>query len=113
MLTRGLAPGTAGRRSGGRPSPNKRAWRAVRRLLAAWAALLPVGIGPGIAQAAPPTPVFSKQLGDCVTGDNQFFEATNGKYRWYINQSDTANGSAQDGITCDSYPNDQYERPTN
>jgi serine-aspartate repeat-containing protein C/D/E len=80
-------------------------------------ALLVLALGPAAAQAThadPPAPVYSKLLGDCVTGNNQFYSTTGGgKYRWWINQGDTSDGSEADTVKCDSYTHDQYERPTN
>jgi hypothetical protein len=81
-------------------------WRATA------ATLLLLGLSAAPAFAAPPTTAlpFTHLAPDCVTGDNQFFSA--GKYRWYVNQADNADGTATDNIKCDSYANDVYERPT-
>jgi acyl-CoA thioesterase len=66
--------------------------------------LLPAG-----AFAAPPTPVYSTLLSDCVTGNNQFYAGD--KFGWYVNQAAGSDG-ASGTIACDSYDDDVYERPT-
>ena len=74
-------------------------------------AALAFALTPGLALAAPPTPVYTNPLGDCVTGNNQFYEQADNKFHWWVNQKIGADG-ANTTIKCDSHPNDQYERPT-
>ncbi len=59
----------------------------------------------------PPKPDYQTLLSDCVTGNNQFWTSTNPTFAWYVNQAVGSDGSSG-SIKCDSYPNDQYERPT-
>jgi serine-aspartate repeat-containing protein C/D/E len=82
------------------------------------AALLMLGSSAAPAVADPPTPVFQSQLSDCVTGNNQFYAASDQKFHWWVNQNLGADGSTPpldsngNQIKCDNYANDQYERPT-
>jgi Domain of unknown function DUF11/Prealbumin-like fold domain len=66
---------------------------------------------PGAALAAPPEPVYQHGLNDCVTGDNQFWSASDGKFHWWVNQAVGSDGSSGP-LKCDTYGSDQYERPT-
>jgi hypothetical protein len=63
------------------------------------------------AGAQPPAPTYAATYVDCVTGNNQFWQGSDQKFSWFINQVAGADGAT--GTTrCDSYANDQYERPT-
>ena len=66
---------------------------------------------PGHALAQPPEPVYQLTFGDCVTGNNQFWSASDQKFRWWVNQNVGADGSGG-AAKCDSHQTDQYERPT-
>jgi protocatechuate 3,4-dioxygenase beta subunit len=81
----------------------------VRGILAC--ALVALCAWPAVALADPPTPTYSRELLDCVTGNNQFWEQSDGKFHWWVNQAVGSDGAAGT-IKCDSYANDQYERPT-
>src|SRR5688572_23542508 len=87
--------------------PTSRPRLALALALAAFAAL-----APATAAADPPAPVYNQLLGDCVTGNNQFYQASTDTFAWWVNQSDNADGSAADGHKCDKHAVDQYERPT-
>jgi hypothetical protein len=71
--------------------------------------LLILGVSSAGAQSA--NPAFTLNFTDCVTGNNQFYNSSLQKFRWYVNQQIGADG-ATGSIKCDSYNNDQYERPT-
>jgi uncharacterized repeat protein (TIGR01451 family) len=87
---------------GPRREPRRRGWRLIGGLLgSAVAAGLALGLASGaLAQAPQGPPVYTTTQDDCVTGNNQFRAADNTR-SWYTNSG------------CDSYDNDEYERPTN
>src|SRR5918999_414963 len=91
----------------GRESPSVR-----RRALTVFLALASCLALPAAALAAPPDEaVYQHDLNDCVTGDNQFFSSIDGKFHWPVNATVGADGS-NGPLKCDTYQNDQYERPT-
>ena len=91
----------------GRESPSVR-----RRALTVLFALASCLALPAAALGAPPEEaVFQHSLNDCVTGDNQFYSSIDGKFHWPINATVGADGS-NGPLKCDTYQNDQYERPT-
>lgn len=69
------------------------AWRALVMV-----GLLAVGLVPAVPAAAI-QPVYSRRMGDCVTGQNQT-RRSDGKFGWFVSAG------------CDSYQNERYERPT-
>jgi hypothetical protein len=77
--------------------------------------LVPVALlNEAVAGAGPAPlsdPAYSLQFFDCVTGNNQFETSDDDLHHWYVNQLAGSDGATGD-IKCDSWQNDQYERPT-
>ena len=83
-------------------------------MITAAIAVVFVAAAPDLARAQPPVPIYlGEPLRDCVTGNNQFYSGSDGKFAWWVNQSPSLDRAARVAPgRCDSHQNDSYERPT-